>query len=84
MDSALNVIFELQNGSRIVYEIIAAILHLCNLEFLEDSNQHAFIHDGISSRESLEFVAKILQIESTELIDTVTNRKIQSHSDQIM
>lgn len=70
--------------ANIVYEIIAAILHLCNLDFDEDSSGNAYISDDVLSNESLSFAAQLLQIDPVELEETITNRKFKTHLNEIL
>lgn len=57
-----------------IYEVLAAILHLCNMEFDEDSSQHS----QILNYASLNDAARLLKLDSTELVDALTKQKFKT------
>lgn len=83
LDQALDAI-QCKDVKNIIYEIIAGILHLCNINFVEDSNENAQISNEVSSLESLNFAADLLKIDSAELIEAMTQRKITTNSNHIV
>lgn len=66
----------------IVYELVAAILHLCNIELIEDPSKNAHITDDVSSYESLKFAAELLKIDSGQLMNAITHRSFKTNSTQ--
>lgn len=83
LSHALDMIRPSTDITKIVFKVIAAILHLCNLEFEEDSSANAYISDDVLSNESLSFAAQLFQIDPVELEEAITIRKFKTHSNEI-
>lgn len=77
------MIFQTKDNTYVVYEMVAAILHLCNLEFDENCSKNATISNDVLSCESLKFAAEFLHIDTAQLIDAITTRKIKTKFNQI-
>ncbi|XP_055307272.1 myosin heavy chain 95F-like [Sitodiplosis mosellana] len=61
-------------AKEMIYGILAAILHLCNLEFSDDSYEHA----EILNVASLNFAARLLKLDSDELSEALTKQKLKT------
>lgn len=57
-----------------IYELLAAILHLCNLEFDDDSSQNAQILNVASLNEA----ARLLKLDSTEIVEVLTKQTFKT------
>lgn len=64
-----------------IYAIIAAILHLGNVNFKTNHLENAQINDDDGSRRSLEFSADLLSIDKVVLENLLLERKIISRDD---
>lgn len=65
----------------IIFDVLAAILHLCNIEFIDDSFQKAEISNNLSSHESLNFAANLLKIDPDELKHALITKTIKTNTD---
>lgn len=74
LDQSLNHIGLTINAKGSVYNILAAILHLCNLEFHEDTSQNA----KISNDAPLNDAARLLKIDADELRQALINRQFKA------
>lgn len=68
----------------IVFQRIAAILHLGNVTFEEDSNGFAKISDDANSQESLDIAGILLDTDAKHLEFSLLNRDIQVNSSNIV
>lgn len=64
-----------------IYEMISAILHLCNIRFVEDSFHHAQISEDPVSYDALSLAAKLFRIEPSELSFGLRHRTIKTNAD---
>lgn len=62
---------------QMVYEVLAAILHLCNVEFDDDLSQNA----QILNIASLNNAAKLLMLDPAELADALTNQIFKTRAE---
>lgn len=81
LNSALGELECLSKMRQPIYTIIAAILHLGNVNFVENHSENAQIDDEDGSRESLEFAANLLAIDSIVLESIFLERKIKIRND---
>lgn len=77
LDQSLTNIGLVESAKDSVYKVLAAILHLCNLEFDEDVCQHAVI----SNDAPLNTAAKLLKLSSDELKHALTNRQFKTRAE---
>lgn len=64
-----------------IYEAVAAILHLCNIQFGEDSSKNSTILNNTFSKQALFMAAKLLQTDVNRLIYALTNQEIKAGSE---
>lgn len=74
LDQSLNFIGLTENAKDSIYNVLAAILHLCNLEFHEDFSQNA----KISNDAPLNHVARLLELDPEELRHVLTSREFKT------
>lgn len=74
LDQSLNHIGLAENVKVSVYKVLAALLHLCNLEFVDDLCQNA----KISNDEPSNVAARLLKIDCGELKHALVNRQIKT------
>lgn len=77
LDQSLDNIGLVESVKYSVYKVLAAILHLCNLEFGEDVSQHA----KILNDDPLNTAAKLLELSSDELKHALTNRQFKTRAE---
>lgn len=62
-----------------IFETLAGILHLCNLEFEENSLQHA----QILNIDSLNQAARLLKLDFSELLDALTTKQFKTRLETV-
>lgn len=75
LDQSLNHIGLVENVKHRVYQVLAAILHLLNLEFGEDLAQRAAVLNDAHLNDG----ARLLKLDSAELKHALTNRKFKTN-----
>lgn len=83
LDRSLKSIGLEKDSQSYVYEAVATILHLCNLEFIENASQETEVSKNSSSYESLDIAAKFLNTKSKCLMDALTKQDIKAGSSYI-
>lgn len=73
LDQSLNHIGLAENVKDSVYKILAAILHLCNLEFDDDAK--------ILNDTALYDAAKLLKLDPVELRNVLTYREFKTRAE---
>lgn len=77
LDQYFNHIGLDKNVRESVYKVLAAILHLCNLEFHEDTSQNAKILYEVP----LSIAAKLLKVDFNELKNALTIRQFKTRAE---
>lgn len=79
LDQSLNLMGLTENVKNSMYSVLAAILHLCNLEFHEDSSQNAKISDDAP----LSTVARLLALDPEELRNVLISREFKTRAENL-
>lgn len=81
LDSALNKLQYLSEMRESIYAVMAAILHLGNVNFKSNLLENAQINDEDESSQTLEYAANLLAIDKHVLENLLLERKIKSGND---
>lgn len=81
LDSAISGLESLSGIRQSIYKLIAAVLHLGNVNFESNNSEYAQINDEDGSQRSLEYAAELLAINTIRLKSLLLERNIKSGDD---